>query len=469
MRDIKPIITIHVEFWYSHMVYQLEVFCMWSRQLLCCYFIHHSTCTSSISIMLSQKGSSDICVYVQISPSCVRLSIMSHTLIQYVFHYGLFQSRHIPEIWCFNFSFLGSILCERPTNERRCLYMTQHRSLVGRTHRMIPVFTFRSVSTIHKAILYYVLVNSKIMVNLKSGIDQHGSLLFIQQTCLKTPELLQAMASVLNRLQQYHKYSLLMHRIKIKSHANFCYGINKTFLWVDLSFINQTYSGGITTTKTPTGYWPWAMSLYFKFRAICFWLLNEYQWWHQAKIYHIIRQLSYRFMCEIRTWSDDKTKLIHKNISASSWTLSKTKIPITHRENSPVTQTTPEPTLLIWGGWPRAKNFPHPWLHCQTRSYRAYRATKTPLFSNPLMSPFDTQVYHEHQICLRFHRILKVILEMAFSAHCTPIWKLNRISTTIINRVTRKCIWCCHRAQRCMTSPWLWGKIVQWSVKVWSR
>ena len=69
------------------------------------------------------------------------------------------------------------------------------------------------------------------------------------------------------------------------------------------------------------------------------------------------------------------------------------------------------------------------------------------------MSPFDTQVYHEHQICLRFHRILNVILEMAFSSHCTPIWKLNRICTTIINKVTRKCIWCCHRAQRCVTSP----------------
>ena len=27
-----------------------------------------------------------------------------------------------------------------------------------------------------------------------------------------------------------------------------------------------------------------------------------------------------------------------------------------HRENSPVTQTTPEPTLLSWGGWPREKS-----------------------------------------------------------------------------------------------------------------
>ena len=34
-----------------------------------------------------------------------------------------------------------------------------------------------------------------------------------------------------------------------------------------------------------------------------------------------------------------------------------------HRENSPVTQTTPEPTLLSWGGRPREKKFPHPWPH----------------------------------------------------------------------------------------------------------
>ena len=52
-----------------------------------------------------------------------------------------------------------------------------------------------------------------------------------------------------------NKYSLLMHRIKIKSPANLFYGMNKTFLWVDLSFFNQSYSGGITTTKKPTGYW----------------------------------------------------------------------------------------------------------------------------------------------------------------------------------------------------------------------
>ena len=100
------------------------------------------------------------------------------------------------------------------------------------------------------------------------------------------------------------------------------------------------------------------------------------------------------------------------------------------------------------------KKIPHPWPRCKTRSYRASPTTQTPLFSNPLMSPFDPQVYHERQICLGFHRILKVVLEMVFSAHYTPIWKLNRISMTIINKVARNCIGCCHRVQRCVTAPY---------------
>ena len=64
------------------------------------------------------------------------------------------------------------------------------------------------------------------------------------------------------------------------------------------------------------------------------WLLNEYQWWDQAKIYHIIRQLSHRFMCEIVIWSGDKTKLIYKKTFPQDYdyellNLRKTKIPIT--------------------------------------------------------------------------------------------------------------------------------------------
>ena len=61
------------------------------------------------------------------------------------------------------------------------------------------------------------------------------------------------------------------------------------------------------------------------------------------------------------------------------------------------------------------------------------------------MSPFDTQVFRERQICFRFCWILKLILEMAFSAYCTQIWKLNRISMTIISKVSRKWTWCCQR------------------------
>ena len=51
------------------------------------------------------------------------------------------------------------------------------------------------------------------------------------------------------------KYSLLMHRIKIKSPPIIFYEMNNTFLCADLSMFNQSYSGGITTTKKPTGYW----------------------------------------------------------------------------------------------------------------------------------------------------------------------------------------------------------------------
>ena len=36
------------------------------------------------------------------------------------------------------------------------------------------------------------------------------------------------------------------------------------------------------------------------------------------------------------------------------------------------------------------------------------------------MPPFDNQVYHERQICLGFHRVLKMILEMASDAWQRP-------------------------------------------------
>ena len=43
---------------------------------------------------------------------------------------------------------------------------------------------------------------------------------------------------------------------------------------------------------------------------------------------------------------------------------------------------------------------------------------------NPLMLPFNSQVCHERPICLRFHWILKVVLEMSFLniAHRFESW-----------------------------------------------
>ena len=50
-----------------------------------------------------------------------------------------------------------------------------------------------------------------------------------------------------------HKYSLLMHRMKIKSPVIFFYGMNEKFFlsgWIYL-FSISAYSGGITMTKSP--------------------------------------------------------------------------------------------------------------------------------------------------------------------------------------------------------------------------
>ena len=120
-----------------------------------------------------------------------------------------------------------------------------------------------------------------------------------------------------------------------------------------------------------------------------------------------------------------------------------------HRESSPIAQTAPEPTLLTWGVWPQP-------LATLLNSVLSHLSGH----SDPIvLEPFDVTICHEHKICLRFYWALQVIIEMAFSAHCTQIWKLNRISMTIIGRVTRKCIWCYRRVQLCVTAPHTGGKL----------
>ena len=122
---------------------------------------------------------------------------------------------------------------------------------------------------------------------------------------------------------------------KLKVPLIFFNGINQTFLWVDLSFLNQSYSSGITRTKKPTGYCRYYHSTCQPplscglpgvhtmsdelILQISYDIFLAFKWilmMTSGQKHHIIRQLSYQFMCEIMTWSDDKTKLIHKYISA---------------------------------------------------------------------------------------------------------------------------------------------------------
>ena len=61
-----------------------------------------------------------------------------------------------------------------------------------------------------------------------------------------------------------------------------------------------------------------------------------------------------------------------------------------HRENSPVTQTTPEPTLLSWGGWPRQTpphhhHHPHPHPHPPTPTPTPPPPTPPP--AHPIPTP----------------------------------------------------------------------------------
>ena len=73
-----------------------------------------------------------------------------------------------------------------------------------------------------------------------------------------------------------------------------------------------------------------------------------------------------------------------------------------HRENSPVTQTTLELKLLSWAGWPREKTSPHPCMAMLPNLVLSCLSGHSdPIVLEPLMSPFDTEVCNERQICLK--------------------------------------------------------------------
>ena len=90
-----------------------------------------------------------------------------------------------------------------------------------------------------------------------------------------------------------------------------------------------------------------------------------------------------------------------------------------HTENSPVTQTTPKPTLLSWGGWPHENFLPHPWpngkpgLIALIGKLRPYCSQK----------PFDlAQVCHGNKICSKRMLTWKLTLELAFPVYRIKSW-----------------------------------------------
>ena len=72
--------------------------------------------------------------------------------------------------------------------------------------------------------------------------------------------------------------------------------------------------------------------------------------------------------------------------------------------------------------------------------------------------------HHPHD-CLFNHLFRRRSKKWLFSAHCTQIWKLNRISVIIISKVAWKCIGCWHWVQRCVTAPHRGGQLCSEALK----
>ena len=141
-----------------------------------------------------------------------------------------------------------------------------------------------------------------------------------------------------------------MHRIKIKRRAIF-YGMNKRFCgWIyhfsiicTLAELQRQKDYRILAVlsikmSAPLLPWglastPWAMSLYFKFRAIYFWLLNVLMMRSGQKISHYTTaKLSVHMSNHDLIWWQNKIdtqKHFHKTTITSSKTLRKTNISVT--------------------------------------------------------------------------------------------------------------------------------------------
>ena len=122
-----------------------------------------------------------------------------------------------------------------------------------------------------------------------------------------------------------------------------------------------------------------------------------------------------------------------------------------NREISPVTQTTPEPTLLIWGGWPLEKN-PPPLAKLPNLVLSSLSGHSDPIVLEPFDVTFDNQVPRTPNLPKISSGIESDIRNGFFSTLHTAL-KVNQVFMTIINKVAWKCIWCCHQVQWCITAP----------------
>ena len=102
-----------------------------------------------------------------------------------------------------------------------------------------------------------------------------------------------------------------------------------------------------------------------------------------------------------------------------------------HRENSPITQTTPEPTLSSWGGWPREKSPPHPWPHNKPGLIALIGPLRPYCSQSPLiLLRCITEIKFAQNLCW-----LGNTLVLTFPAHWISNQKLNGIYWTNISKV----------------------------------
>ena len=149
-----------------------------------------------------------------------------------------------------------------------------------------------------------------------------------------------------------------MHCIKIKSPANFLWNEQNVFVcWFKTGF-NQSHSGGITTTKKPTGYWRYYLSrwrgslaamglamepgvhtmsdeLILQISCNIFlafkWILMMTSGQNISSHYTTAKLSVHVWNNDLIWWQNkiDTQKHFRKTTITSSWTLSKTKIAIT--------------------------------------------------------------------------------------------------------------------------------------------